>query len=354
VPGSSPPAVIREQVRSLLALLADAKAQRDYEVNVPVANVPAELLCMWFDDLYHADDAGFRAAFSSDELSALARFDQQYRTIADEIGPMSGSVADLQAKSAWTRWLGVAAAALRSIDRSPVPNQTDIEIYVRDLDESRLLAWLDRTCGAARESWRSGAQVGYETARGPVVRTRRTQGGPFDGIAFPWGRALWATDAACARQASRESGWVVRCNPGPDYPKAAEDHFLQVVGATEHLVLESEDALFVERLVTEVPALRPLFDDHLAFHDYDLLPHVFFGDVTRFVVSGFSDDPERRSDAEKILALLEEAIASPDEDVQNVVSVSFCENLLGERPLDAIRAAMGPRLRAELAKYEDA
>jgi hypothetical protein len=250
--------------------------------------------------------------------------------------------------------LGVAAAALRSVDRSPLPNQTDIEIYVRDLDESRLVAWLDQACGAAIESWRAEAQVGYETARGSVIRTRRVDGGPFDGIAFPWGRAVWTTDADCARQASRDCGWVVRCDPGPDYPKATEDHYLQVLGATERLVLDSGDALFVERLVTEVPALRPLFDDHLAFFDDELPPHVFFGDVTRFVVSGFSDHPERRADAEKILTLLEEAIASPDEDVQNVVSDSFCENLLGEKPLEAIRDAMGPRLRAELAKYEGA
>lgn len=122
-------------------------------------------------------------------------------------------------------------------------------------------------------------------------------------------------------------------------------------------VLEPEartaHALFAERLAAEVSALQPLLAEHLDIN-HELLPHVFFGDVTRLVVSGFADHPEWRGDAEKILVLLEEAMSWPVEDVQNLVSVSFCENLLGEKPLEAIRAAMGPRLRAELAKHEGA
>jgi hypothetical protein len=125
-----------------------------------------------------------------------------------------------------------------------------------------------------------------------------------------------------------------------------------VIANDQGVAVLSPKAL-VDRVVAVVPGLLGLLGKHRADND-ELLPHVFFGDVTRFVVSGFSDHPERRADAEKILALLEEAVASPDEEVQNVVSVSFCENLLGEKPLEAIRAAMGPRLRDELAKYERA
>lgn len=125
-----------------------------------------------------------------------------------------------------------------------------------------------------------------------------------------------------------------------------------VIANDQGVPVQSPKAL-VDRVVAVAPALLPVLGEHLA-DNRELLPHVFFGDVTRFVVSGFSDHSERRADAEKVLALLEEAIGSPDEDVQNLVSVSFCENLLGEKPLEAIRAAMGPRLRAELAKYENA
>jgi hypothetical protein len=114
----------------------------------------------------------------------------------------------------------------------------------------------------------------------------------------------------------------------------------------------SGDVAFVQHLVSAAPVLAPIYEEHLRDNFNELLPHVFFGDVTRFVISGFSDRPARRKDAEKILALLEQAMASPTEEVLNVLSVSFCENLLGEGPLDAIRATLGPKLRAELAYYE--
>jgi hypothetical protein len=130
---------------------------------------------------------------------------------------------------------------------------------------------------------------------------------------------------------------------------------VEVLGARDGIALTATiDAAraWVERVVHEVPAIESRFLAHLEHNNLELLPHLFFGDLTRFVVSGFSDEPERRGDAEKILVLLEEAMGSPDEAVQNLVSVSFCENLLGEKPLDAIRASMGPRLRAELAMYE--
>jgi hypothetical protein len=125
-----------------------------------------------------------------------------------------------------------------------------------------------------------------------------------------------------------------------------------VIANDEGVAVLNPKAL-VDRVVAVVPALSALLGKHRSDNS-ELLPHVFFGDVTRFVVSGFADHPEHREDAEKILAVLEGAMHSPSEDVQNLVSVSFCENLLGEKPLEAIRAAMGSRLRAELAKYEGA
>jgi hypothetical protein len=137
---------------------------------------------------------------------------------------------------------------------------TDIEIYVRDLDEERLLAWLDATCGSAREAWRNASQVGFDTARGPVIVTLRMEDGPFAGVAFPWGRALWPTDAHCAR-AAREMSSVVRCDPGPAYPGATEDHVLEIDGGAERLVLLLDDA----------PSTKP------PKYDLDCWPHRWFG-----------------------------------------------------------------------------
>lgn len=111
-----PPKVIRHGIRELLALLADPERQRAYERNVPIAHVPAELVCMWFDDLYQSDDAAFRRAFSAPELAALEEFDRAYRLVADELEPLPATVKDLHAHPAWGRVSPAASAALSMID----------------------------------------------------------------------------------------------------------------------------------------------------------------------------------------------------------------------------------------------
>ena len=118
-------------------------------------------------------------------------------------------------------------------------------------------------------------------------------------------------------------------------------------------VRESDVSDLIELLMKVAPGLVAVLEEHRASHD-ELLPHVFFGDVTRFVVSGFADRPDRRAQADGILSRLEGAMGYALDDIQTLISTSFCENLMGEKPLEAIRAAMGPRLRAELAKYEGA
>lgn len=120
VPGP-PPKVIRDGIRDLVALLADAERQRVYERDVPIAHVPAELVCMWFDDLYHPDDPAFVRAFSTAELAALDEFNRIYRSVADELEPLPPSVADLHAHPAWSRVSPAAAAALMSIDGGGYP-----------------------------------------------------------------------------------------------------------------------------------------------------------------------------------------------------------------------------------------
>lgn len=42
---------LRESLLQTLTLLGDFEAQMKYVVDVPIADVPAELICMWFDDV---------------------------------------------------------------------------------------------------------------------------------------------------------------------------------------------------------------------------------------------------------------------------------------------------------------
>jgi len=92
---------IRTGLRELLALISDPESQREYERNVPVANVATELICMWFDDLYHPDPQWISGGFSPRELELLAEFHDFYDHRADSL-PTDGGVAILQRSPEWS------------------------------------------------------------------------------------------------------------------------------------------------------------------------------------------------------------------------------------------------------------
>ena len=98
--------------RELLGLLADFAAQQDYARQVPIANVPAELICMWFDDHYHPDSEWFAQAFSGEERVALAEFDRFYKASLPHL-PVDAGIEVLQASETWVE---VSEMALRTRD----------------------------------------------------------------------------------------------------------------------------------------------------------------------------------------------------------------------------------------------
>jgi hypothetical protein len=112
------PSVLRASILELLELLGDAAAQERYEDSVPIADVPSELLCMWFDDSYVPDSPAFQAAFTAAELDALAEFDRFYDSRAGAL-PSGGGVRALHRSAAWTEIMAAAAAVRATIVRRP-------------------------------------------------------------------------------------------------------------------------------------------------------------------------------------------------------------------------------------------
>ncbi len=116
---------------------------------------------------------------------------------------------------------------------------------------------------------------------------------------------------------------------------------------------------FVPELLKAVPALLPLYDDHLRDND-ELLPHVFFGEVTRFVEAEHSKfcrtahtNDEHLRNAQNIIALLEAAIVSGDADLENLIGASFVESLDRDNPNYLhLRALFGPALRNECNHWD--
>ncbi|HRH37822.1 MAG TPA: hypothetical protein PK760_05725, partial [Flavobacteriales bacterium] len=99
----------------LLDLIASEERQLTYEHDVPHVDITNELVCMWFDDLYHPDDAFFVSCFSTDELIALGEFHLFYDQ-RDELLPESkGTVRTWLADRSWREIMGKAQETLSRI-----------------------------------------------------------------------------------------------------------------------------------------------------------------------------------------------------------------------------------------------
>lgn len=113
---------------------------------------------------------------------------------------------------------------------------------------------------------------------------------------------------------------------------------------------------FIEQLVSKYPGLKPIFDEHVSDNFGEVLPHLFFGDLTRYVVARFTEvegDPHEDTQAEnelrRLLNDLENAYVDGQEEIRELISVSFLENL--PRPgeeASGVRTWLGPELSAQL------
>jgi hypothetical protein len=105
---------LRGNVREHLALLADFEGQRKYERDVPIADVPAELVCGWFDDSYYPDSPAFQAAFLPAELTILRDFNACFQSIQGTV-PDPISLTELQAMDVWRQLADAARSTLAAI-----------------------------------------------------------------------------------------------------------------------------------------------------------------------------------------------------------------------------------------------
>ena len=97
---------------------------------------------------------------------------------------------------------------------------------------------------------------------------------------------------------------------------------------------------FMSRLIAQLPELAHVHREHL--DDYDeLLPHVFLGEVMRFVVLN-SPRKETAGWIDRFLNQVEMGLLSGDDEVGELIAVSFVENLCGENAaIQALLPGMG-------------
>jgi hypothetical protein len=117
----------------------------------------------------------------------------------------------------------------------------------------------------------------------------------------------------------------------------------------EFVKMRPYEIAFVRELAVRFPGLGAPLAEHIEENFGEVLPHVFFYEITEYAVSlANSEELPQRRELRALLNYLEETYGS-QEQLQELISVSFLENL--PRPDEAashIRAMLGPHLKRQL------
>lgn len=115
--------------------------------------------------------------------------------------------------------------------------------------------------------------------------------------------------------------------------------------------MSANEVAFVEALVHQFQVLLGVFEQHLEEQRGEVFPHVLMGDVTRWLVGRFITSGSSDTLLRDILGFMEQAFDDDEEQVQELLAVSFLENLprFGEQGF-AIRSILGPSMQKELQR----
>lgn len=115
----------------------------------------------------------------------------------------------------------------------------DIEIYVRDCSLAEIRTWLQSVFGPLSDFVESGAGLTCQSSSVGFIITPGIDVGLYTSIWFSAVGTPWRTHLDCARQAARQIGVTVRCDPGLEYAEVHpySDVLLEITSGTERLVV---------------------------------------------------------------------------------------------------------------------
>lgn len=109
----------RRRVLEEIYILASPSDQMKYEHNVPIADVPAELICGFVDDLYHPKSELFLNAFTEQELKSLAELYGRLCIASDAFTKHNcHSVSDIQKLPEWRSVMAFAKELVVELKRN--------------------------------------------------------------------------------------------------------------------------------------------------------------------------------------------------------------------------------------------
>lgn len=94
-----------------LKTISSAEDQLRYQMSVPIAHVPAELFCGWFDDIYHPETELFKKTFSADEQKILAEFNDFFEIRKEKIP--TTSLEEMHKNKEWIEIMKKAGETLK-------------------------------------------------------------------------------------------------------------------------------------------------------------------------------------------------------------------------------------------------
>jgi hypothetical protein len=111
---------------------------------------------------------------------------------------------------------------------------------------------------------------------------------------------------------------------------------------------------FPGKLREHVAGFSEVYDEHVRDND-EVLPHVLLGDLVDFLTERVHTEGAGSQSVRAALDLLERGMQAEDEKLQELISVSFLEDLDPEdTSFSQLEALMGPSLRHQLEKYKEA
>ena len=118
--------------------------------------------------------------------------------------------------------------------------------------------------------------------------------------------------------------------------------------------VDSDEAVFVERLCNEFPTVGRLKIEHLR-QNGELLAYVFLGDVARYAISLFeSTNDLSKRELDMLCGFMETEYTSGVPSVRALIALGFLENLAGPpEPYWRIRTLLGPEMRKAIEEMWD-